>query len=335
MQLETTDRKVCGGAYVPFRALMLATRSWKPWPHKLGTSSSTISIFLPVNPGFSYRWSLWSALSCKRGGQTQSQKTELRHVLWSSVGVVWRDHPPLWEASETGGSSCTDCWSRCPSVDTRPSPGWTAPLWTHVGRNPPSWEETHGDQTPYHLLSVFFFVDVSGLVLDRKWMKTDVHQHNKHMDLTHGPDSTITDPTFSSPFSVTSLHSAENSALQPWKFSNSNSTTWITHGAGSQEGIQTCSITCRHVTSRVPCTWHRLHPGSSQQPAAPGRSAAPTSSWSTAPPLCGSSTHTDKAASIRRSQVEHRQTHTAGGELRVTVQFETHPLNKRIVLMLL
>lgn len=66
-------------------------------------------------------------------------------------------------------------------------------------------------------------------------MKTDLYQHNKDMDLTHGPDSTITDPTFSSPFSVTSLHSAENSALQPWKFSNSNSTTWMTHGAGSQE----------------------------------------------------------------------------------------------------
>lgn len=46
------------------------------------------------------------------------------------------------------------------------------------------------------------------------------------MSSTYGPDSTITDPTFSSPFSVTSLHSAENSALQPWKFSNSNSTTW-------------------------------------------------------------------------------------------------------------
>lgn len=42
---------------------------------------------------------------------------------------------------------------------------------------------------------------------------------------THGPDSTMTDPTFFRPDSVTSLHSAENSPLQPWKFSNSNSST--------------------------------------------------------------------------------------------------------------
>lgn len=33
--------------YIPFRALTLATRSWKPWAHRLGTSSPTISIFLP------------------------------------------------------------------------------------------------------------------------------------------------------------------------------------------------------------------------------------------------------------------------------------------------
>lgn len=30
--------------------------------------------------------------------------------------------------------------------------------------------------------------------------------------------------------------------------------------------------------TEVPCTWLQLHPGSSQQPAAPGRSAAPSSS---------------------------------------------------------
>lgn len=47
-----------GESYVPLRALTLATRSWNPWPHKLGTSSSTISIFLPSNPGLSYSWSL-------------------------------------------------------------------------------------------------------------------------------------------------------------------------------------------------------------------------------------------------------------------------------------
>ena len=38
----------CHHPYVPFRALTLATRSWKPWAQRLGTSSSTISIFRPV-----------------------------------------------------------------------------------------------------------------------------------------------------------------------------------------------------------------------------------------------------------------------------------------------
>lgn len=38
---------------------------------------------------------------------------------------------------------------------------------------------------------------------------------------THGPDSTMTEPTFSKPFSVTSLHSAEYSTFCPWKFSSS------------------------------------------------------------------------------------------------------------------
>lgn len=38
----------CHRSYVPFRALTLATRSWKPWAQRLGTSSSTISIFRPV-----------------------------------------------------------------------------------------------------------------------------------------------------------------------------------------------------------------------------------------------------------------------------------------------
>lgn len=42
---------------------------------------------------------------------------------------------------------------------------------------------------------------------------------------THGPDSMMMDPTFSRPFSITSLQSEENSTLQPWKFSNSNSNT--------------------------------------------------------------------------------------------------------------
>lgn len=42
---------------------MLATRSWKPWAHRLGTSSSTISIFRPLKAGFSNRCSLWSGPS--------------------------------------------------------------------------------------------------------------------------------------------------------------------------------------------------------------------------------------------------------------------------------
>lgn len=53
----------CPRPYVPFRALTLATRSWKPWAQRLGTSSSTISIFRPVYPAFSKRWILWSGLS--------------------------------------------------------------------------------------------------------------------------------------------------------------------------------------------------------------------------------------------------------------------------------
>lgn len=67
-----TDRNLlgcplCPHPYVPFRALTLATRSWKPWAQRLGTSSSTISIFRPVYPVFSNRWILWSALSWGQG----------------------------------------------------------------------------------------------------------------------------------------------------------------------------------------------------------------------------------------------------------------------------
>lgn len=40
---------------------------------------------------------------------------------------------------------------------------------------------------------------------------------------THGPDSTMSDPTFSKFFSVKSLHSADSSTCFPRKFSNSNS----------------------------------------------------------------------------------------------------------------
>lgn len=58
MHPEQESENGMGESYVPLRALTLATRSWNPWPHKLGTSSSTISIFLPSKPGLSYSWSL-------------------------------------------------------------------------------------------------------------------------------------------------------------------------------------------------------------------------------------------------------------------------------------
>lgn len=44
----------------------------------------------------------------------------------------------------------------------------------------------------------------------------------------------MTEPTFCRPFSVTSLHSAENSAFWPWKFSNSNSSAWTAQRARGQ-----------------------------------------------------------------------------------------------------
>jgi hypothetical protein len=53
-------------SYVPLMARTLATRSWKPWAHRLGTSSSTISILRPLKAGFSNRCSLWSGPSWGR-----------------------------------------------------------------------------------------------------------------------------------------------------------------------------------------------------------------------------------------------------------------------------
>lgn len=75
-------------AYVPLMALALATRSWKPWAHRLGTSSSTISIFLPSKPAFSNRCSLWSALSWR-------EETACLHYIASANIAMTVGHTSL------------------------------------------------------------------------------------------------------------------------------------------------------------------------------------------------------------------------------------------------
>lgn len=94
----------CGAGglpYVPLMTRMLATRSWKPWAHRLGTSSSTISIFRPLKAGFSNRCSLWSGPSWGQslrvsGPHTQNRKIESPHP--SS-----RDTPELSKTGKRAG----------------------------------------------------------------------------------------------------------------------------------------------------------------------------------------------------------------------------------------
>lgn len=171
-------------------------------------------------------------------------------------------------------------------------------------------------------------------------MKTDLDQHNKHMDLTHGPDSTITDPTFSSPFSVTSLHSAENSALQPWKFSNSNSTTWMTHGAGSQEEEEGGGDSKPAASPAVTSLPGYLVRGTGSTLALPSSQLLRGALLLRHPPdppllhfVAAAHTQTEHHPSgvhgwstDRRTQEEETQCHSA---------VSNSPLNKRIVLMLL
>lgn len=125
---------LCPHPYVPFRALTLATRSWKPCAHRLGTSSSTISILRPVYPTFSNRWILWSALSWGKGrlrGCPQSPP-----AVPSAVASPAQPYSQSGGAGGTSGCRCCGCWTTSPSGGSRPSPARTAPQRRPGARSP-------------------------------------------------------------------------------------------------------------------------------------------------------------------------------------------------------
>ena len=150
------------------------------------------------------------------------------HYALVIFGVYW----PPWEVWRSAGSKCSGCWSRCSNGDTPLSPTQTAPQWSPGAHTRPTWREAEKIQGQNKKCgSTTCSSHVGGGGSQRcGWTSIYSYRRGSSTGITHGPHSTMIEPILSA-FSITSLHSADNSNFFPMKFSNSKATNCKRGGA--------------------------------------------------------------------------------------------------------